>query len=89
MKKGRIAIDAEVCKGCDFCIAFCPKKLIKKGPHPNGCGFCPAVFSDTEEKCNACKICGIVCPDAAIEVFQIGDCENCDDCKCEKEGDNG
>lgn len=76
MKKGRIVINTDICKGCDFCITFCPKELIRKEPHSNSSGFYPAVFCDSEKKCNACKICGVVCPEAAIEIFAIVEEEN-------------
>lgn len=90
MRKGRIEIDRELCKGCEFCIEFCPRKIIKFGEELNLTGFCFAVCDDPENKCNACKICAIVCPEAAIEVFKETDCQNdCGgNCDCKKGGDN-
>lgn len=71
MKKGRIEINREVCKGCEFCVLFCPKKLIKIGKNLNDQGYYPAFFDDPEKKCAACVIfCSRMCPEAAIEVYE-------------------
>lgn len=89
MGKGRIEINSDLCKMCEYCIIQCPKKLIKRCEKQNNAGFFPAEYCDPGGNCNACKLCGIVCPEAAIEVFKTTDChEDCgNDCKCGK-GDN-
>ena len=92
MKKGKIEINFELCKMCEYCIVQCPMKLIKKGDGQNQGGFFLAEYCDPSGVCNACKLCGIVCPESAIEIFKIisDDCDgNCgDDCKCGKGGDD-
>lgn len=70
MKKGRIEINRDVCKGCGLCILFCPRKLIKIGKDLNKQGYLPALFNDPERKCAACVICSRMCPEAAIEVYE-------------------
>jgi 2-oxoglutarate ferredoxin oxidoreductase subunit delta len=62
MKKGNITIYAERCKGCGFCVEFCPSKALAlssafnlKGYHP------PHVVAP--EKCSGCDLCGMYCPD--------------------------
>jgi 2-oxoglutarate ferredoxin oxidoreductase subunit delta len=66
-----ITIDADRCKGCYFCIKFCPKQLIVVSDKHNRVGYFPAQFSeDGEDKCTACKTCALMCPDTAIEVFK-------------------
>lgn len=72
-KAGRIVIESEICKGCGFCIAVCPNKLIIVSERLNEKGYHPAVFSNspTEGKtCSGCAICALVCPDVAIEVYR-------------------
>jgi 2-oxoglutarate ferredoxin oxidoreductase subunit delta len=86
-KKGMIVIDENICKSCELCIVICPKRLIKKGVRQNSIGYNPAIFDDKDEKCTACMFCGLTCPEAAIEIFKICDCANCD-CK-ESEEENG
>lgn len=66
----RIVIDENLCKGCGYCIHYCPKKIIKIGNRFNAMGFKYAVPDDTEKVCTACKTCALMCPDAAISVFK-------------------
>jgi len=65
----RIEIDAQRCKGCGFCVKFCPKNLIHLNSDFNNKGYHPAVFAG-EEKCTECAICALVCPDIAITVYK-------------------
>lgn len=81
--KGKIVIDGERCKGCGYCIHFCPKEVIKKSGYLNNQGYFSAAQVDPEEKCAGCGICSIVCPEAAITVFREIPKEQ----KQEKEGD--
>jgi 2-oxoglutarate ferredoxin oxidoreductase subunit delta len=67
--KGRIVIDAERCKGCAFCLEFCPKHCIEMGQKPNAAGYFYPVFSDPEA-CTGCAVCREMCPDFAIEVYR-------------------
>lgn len=71
-KKGKIRIDADRCKGCVVCIEECPKMEIKLGEKINKFGYNIVEFKDNGG-CNACTLCAIVCPDAAIEVIEIVD----------------
>lgn len=62
-----IHIDREICKGCQLCIYFCPKKVFQPGEEVNDKGFViPKVVY--QEKCIKCKLCEISCPDLAILV---------------------
>jgi len=67
--KGYIKIDPERCKGCQVCIAFCPKELIASSSKLNTAGYIPAVF-DSNGECTACTACALVCPEVAIEVYR-------------------
>lgn len=67
--KGKIVINQNICKGCELCINFCPKKLITLEDKLNAIGYTPALFKDDGE-CTACTSCALVCPEVAIEVYR-------------------
>jgi 2-oxoglutarate ferredoxin oxidoreductase subunit delta len=69
MSRGSIAIDKERCKGCMFCIEFCPKKVIFLSDYLNIKGYFTAEFQDNDQ-CTGCATCAIMCPEVAIEVFK-------------------
>ncbi|MGO8693022.1 MAG: ferredoxin family protein [Rectinemataceae bacterium] len=48
------------CKGCNICVAFCPRQVLvlKNGK----------VFPERPQLCIGCKACELRCPDFAIEV---------------------
>jgi 2-oxoglutarate ferredoxin oxidoreductase subunit delta len=66
---GRIEINQALCKGCEVCIAFCPKNLITLSDKLNAAGYLPSAFQDSGE-CTGCAVCAIVCPEVAIEVYR-------------------
>jgi NAD-dependent dihydropyrimidine dehydrogenase PreA subunit len=63
-----ITIKSEECKGCRFCMEFCPKQCITISSPINKIGYQYAEFKS--EKCTACGICYYVCPEpGAITVI--------------------
>ncbi len=72
MSNFQVVIDPERCKGCEFCIKFCPKNILKLDKKNfNSSSYHPAVVEDIE-KCKGCGICGRdVCPEAAIEIYKL------------------
>ena len=67
--KGTITISRELCKGCQLCITFCPKKVISLSEKLNAAGYQNAIFGDNGE-CTGCAVCALVCPECAIEVYR-------------------
>jgi 2-oxoglutarate ferredoxin oxidoreductase subunit delta len=66
-----ILIDKDRCKGCYFCIEFCPRNIIRISETHNKLGYFPAEFNEEEaERCTGCKTCALMCPDTAIEVIK-------------------
>ena len=57
-----IIINIKWCKGCDICIAFCPKNVLGKSEK----GKAQVIHGGN---CNKCGICEMMCPDLAIEVL--------------------
>ena len=67
--KGTIKIDTERCKGCTFCIEFCPKKTIILSDKLNVKGYFTAQLQENDQ-CTGCATCAIMCPEVAIEVYK-------------------
>ncbi|OYD17084.1 hypothetical protein CH333_02000 [candidate division WOR-3 bacterium JGI_Cruoil_03_44_89] len=61
MKKYTIKINKDWCKGCELCVAFCPRNVLEIGKDRKAE---PA----REEDCTGCLICELKCPDFAITV---------------------
>ncbi|OGW13413.1 MAG: hypothetical protein A3G93_01555 [Nitrospinae bacterium RIFCSPLOWO2_12_FULL_45_22] len=71
MAKGEVVINEILCKGCELCIVFCPQSCITLSQGKiNPEGYLLPVISEPE-KCNACGICGQMCPDMAISVYRL------------------
>ena len=66
-RKYQIEIIKERCKGCSFCIEFCPRQVLKKSGELNKKGYIVAA-AETPEDCNNCGLCVLICPDFAIKV---------------------
>lgn len=64
----KIEIDHTYCKSCGLCIGACPLKLIGWSAEAGENGFW--VEQRNAEKCTGCKLCAIMCPDAAISVYR-------------------
>lgn len=62
-----ITINELMCKGCGYCIKFCPKHILEMGKERSQKGhFYPVNIG--ADKCTTCAICALMCPEAAIEV---------------------
>ena len=69
--KGKTILDESRCKGCSFCVEFCPTKALVLGTRLNHKGYrLPEVAHP--EKCNGCDLCGLYCPDFAIFGVRLG-----------------
>ena len=65
----KIKIHEELCKSCQFCVSFCPKKVLAIGNKTNGKGYQYAVIVNGDA-CVGCGICAVMCPDAAIDLYR-------------------
>jgi len=63
--RAEIRIIKERCRGCGFCIDFCPKDVLEASKELNQKGAYPPKVVD-ETKCALCNFCQTICPDVAI-----------------------
>ncbi|MBN2573386.1 MAG: 2-oxoacid:acceptor oxidoreductase subunit alpha [Deltaproteobacteria bacterium] len=58
-------VRSEICKGCSFCVDFCPTDCLSFSTEFNPKGYHFPVLS-APEACTGCDLCGLYCPDFAI-----------------------
>ena len=64
---GKVAINKEWCKGCSYCVEFCPRKVLKMSQEISPKGYTLAAVEDPA-RCSGCGICEMICPEFAIRV---------------------
>lgn len=67
-----INLNSFLCKGCGYCIKFCPKHILEMGAERNKRGHFFPVLTD-EKACISCGICASMCPEGAIELPKKGE----------------
>jgi 2-oxoglutarate ferredoxin oxidoreductase subunit delta len=65
VSKGVVRIIEERCKGCGFCVEFCPKDVLEISNKFNKKGYHPPFVKNPDE-CVNCHYCEILCPEFAI-----------------------
>ena len=68
---GIVHVIEERCKGCGFCVEFCPRHLLKMSTGTNSKGYHPPEVID-DLNCVNCGLCALLCPDFAIYVEDGG-----------------
>lgn len=64
---GRVHVIAERCKQCNFCINYCPTKVLEYSDQINAKGYhFPIVADGKEMDCVHCRFCDLICPELAI-----------------------
>ncbi|HOJ51156.1 MAG TPA: 4Fe-4S dicluster domain-containing protein [Syntrophales bacterium] len=70
LSRGEVVILAERCKGCGFCIAYCPRGVLDVSDKFNSKGYHPPYVKEAD-KCVNCHFCEIICPEFAIYSVSI------------------
>lgn len=65
----RIILDKDFCKGCQLCVAVCPKNVWELSQTRNQKGYL-VPFAPRVDDCSGCLQCEMTCPDLAITVLQ-------------------
>ncbi len=68
--KGEVYILEHRCKGCGYCIEYCPKGVLAFASKFNEKGYHPPKIINHEE-CVNCHYCEIICPEFAIYSVEI------------------
>lgn len=66
-KQNQIHIIFQRCKGCSFCVDFCPQHVLYQSNEPNAKGYNTVRVADAS-KCTGCGMCSRVCPEFCIYV---------------------
>ena len=65
---GKILISKERCKGCEYCVDFCPRGVLMMTDELNPKGYA-LVAAVKEDLCLSCGLCAMLCPEFAIYVI--------------------
>lgn len=58
-----LELNQKLCKGCNICVAFCPKGVLALDDLGK-------IYAKEPEKCIECGQCELRCPDFAIKVIK-------------------
>ncbi|MBI4722996.1 MAG: 4Fe-4S dicluster domain-containing protein [Candidatus Stahlbacteria bacterium] len=62
---GEAHIINDRCKGCGFCVTYCPMDVLELSKEFNPKGYHFPVVKNLEN-CINCNLCGVICPEFAI-----------------------
>jgi 2-oxoglutarate ferredoxin oxidoreductase subunit delta len=70
--RGEVRIVTERCKGCGFCVEYCPRDVLAMSEAFNAKGYHPPKVVRRGE-CVNCNLCEMICPDFAIFSVVVSD----------------
>ncbi len=66
-RRYRLHLIKERCKGCRFCIEFCPRQVLEESGELNSKGY-RLVRARNEDDCLDCGFCEAICPEFAVSI---------------------
>jgi len=70
--RGRVIIIEDRCKGCGFCVEYCPRDVLGMSSKFNAKGYhVPEALN--ESKCVNCHFCEALCPEFAIYSVEVAE----------------
>ncbi|MBN1329899.1 MAG: 4Fe-4S binding protein [Candidatus Heimdallarchaeota archaeon] len=67
-EKWQLRIITDRCKGCLFCIEYCPSQILESSSEINTKGYHPPKLKEglTMDDCAKCGFCELICPEFSI-----------------------
>ena len=72
--RGEIVIIEDRCKGCGFCVEYCPNDVLAISNKFNSKGYHPPELVHPDA-CVDCGFCQMICPDFAIFSVEVKETE--------------
>ena len=69
--RGEVHILGDRCKGCAFCVEYCPLQVLEMSRDFNRKGYHPPEVVDADA-CVNCGLCEMICPEFAIFCIEAG-----------------
>jgi 2-oxoglutarate ferredoxin oxidoreductase subunit delta len=70
VSRGQLIIIEERCKGCEFCVEYCPRDVLQMSSSFNVKGYhYPEVVDET--RCVNCHFCEALCPEFSIFSIEV------------------
>ncbi len=69
---GLINILKDRCKGCAFCVEYCPRDVLEMSEEFNAKGYHPPYVKKPDD-CVECHLCEMLCPEFAIFVTPVAE----------------
>jgi 2-oxoglutarate ferredoxin oxidoreductase subunit delta len=67
-ERRRVKLARSLCKGCGYCIEFCPRKVFEPGEESERGVSLPRIARP--EDCTLCGLCTRLCPDLALTIVK-------------------
>jgi len=68
--RGTVTVLEDRCKGCAYCVEFCPRHVLARSQRYNMKGYHPPDIVQPDS-CTGCHLCEIICPEFAIGVEEV------------------
>lgn len=69
-QRGDVVVVADRCKGCGFCVEYCPRQVLALSRAFNRKGYHPPVVQKSGA-CLNCNLCEMICPEFAIFSYAL------------------